>query len=222
MLDDNEREKIELEERYRFEIRNKLEENTKNRSPSRLWAFVNSSFGLWLLSAIFISGIGTIYTQVQNSRAERLKKEEVIRAEALKTKELIDRLDLEIGYRLSQVQIRLYSLRAVNDATLIGDVNKSLSRPPQGEFFSLYPEFSSFSLLALMAELRRHVPEKDRKELDQVLADLTGIDVLIEVEGVNRSSAEQVASLILKKFRLERWQKTQFYFLECLASSPFC
>jgi hypothetical protein len=222
MLDDTEREKLELEERYRFEIRNKLEESTKKEPPSRLWGFMNSSFGLWLLSAIFISGIGTVYTQVQNSRAERLKKEEVIRAEALKTTELIGRLDLEIGYRLSQVQIRLYSLRSVQDPKSIGDVINSLSHSSQGEVFPLYPEFSNFSLLALIAELRRHVPTTERKELDQVLADLTGINVLIEVEGVNRSSAEQAAGLVLKKFRRWRWQTTQFYFLDCQVSKPFC
>lgn len=222
MLDDTEREKIELEERYRFEIRNKLDENIKKESPSRFWAFVNSSFGLWLLSAIFISGVGTVYTQMQNSRVERLKKEETLHAEELKTKELIGRLDLEIGYRLSQVQIRLYSLGGEPATKFIGDVINSLSRPPQGEFFPLYPEFSNFSLLALIAELRRHVPDAEREELAQVLADLTGVNVLIEVKGVNRSSAKQIASLILEKFRLERWRNTRFYFLECQVTSPFC
>ena len=222
MLDNTEREKIGLEELYRFEIRNKLEEDAKKESPSRLWGFFNSSFGLWLLSAIFISGVGTVYTQIQDSRADRLKKEEVTRAEESKTKELVERLDLEIGYRLSQVQIRLYSLRTVEDQKSIRDVIDRLPRQSQAEVSSLYPEFSNFSLVALIAELRRHLPETERKELDDVLADLTGVSVLNEFEGVHSLSAERVASVFLEKFRLNRWRRTQFYFLECPSSSPFC
>ena len=58
--------------------------------------------GLWLLSAIFLTGAGALYTQYQNTRAQRIKE-----------RDLVNRLDLEIGYRFSQIQIQLYSL--VND-----------------------------------------------------------------------------------------------------------
>ncbi|HYX72818.1 MAG TPA: hypothetical protein VE732_08605, partial [Nitrososphaera sp.] len=77
MLTEDEKEKIKLEEEYRFEVRNQLQ-TANQKESSNLWSFLNSSFGLWLLSAIFITGAGFLYTNYQNSRAESLKNEEII------------------------------------------------------------------------------------------------------------------------------------------------
>jgi hypothetical protein len=66
------------------------------KSDSRLWVFLNSSFGLWLLSAVFVTGAGAAYTSCKTSYDESTKNAETI-----------DRLDFEIGYRFSQVAVRL-------------------------------------------------------------------------------------------------------------------
>jgi hypothetical protein len=205
-LDHVEKAKIKLQETYRNEIRKQLEAEAKSRSSSkRLWEFLNSGLGLWLLSAILITGVGALYTQYQNTRAEKIR-----------TKELIERLDLEIGYRFSLIQIQFDSI--VNDKDpkypfLPGkgenDVKKALdnlSQPPKGEYPSLYQEFSNMSTLALIAELRRHVPKEDQDELEQVLAHLSGIYIrLRDVKHVALTDVKGVADTVFNDLTLPRW-----------------
>jgi hypothetical protein len=217
-LDEVEKAKVQLEEKYRGEIRKQLEAKpTSNSFPKRVWEFLNSSLGLWLLSAIFITGVGALYTEYQNTRAENIKN-----------KELIERLDLEIGYRFSVVQIQFNSIVNGKDPQLPllagkgeNDVRKiidSLSQPPKSEYPSLYQEFSNMSTLALIAELRRHVPEAERGKLDQVIADLSGIYIHLEVKPVKLSEVKGVATTIFDDLTLPRWREGRFYFSDC----PFC
>jgi hypothetical protein len=60
--------------------------------PSALWAALNSSLVLWVLSALFLSGAPFVYTYWQQRRSDD-------RA----AKVAIERLDLEIAYRYSQI-----------------------------------------------------------------------------------------------------------------------
>jgi hypothetical protein len=86
----NRQAEIRLEEIYRQEIRASLESDTASRSY--LWRFLNSTFGIWLLSAIFISAAGAVYTAWrQASAAEQSRQAR------------IERLDTEISYRLARV-----------------------------------------------------------------------------------------------------------------------
>jgi len=58
-LTELEKAKIEIEEGYRFEFRRRIEEKPEKKSlPKTIWEALNSSFGLWLLSATFVTGIG--------------------------------------------------------------------------------------------------------------------------------------------------------------------
>ena len=74
MLDDEKKKLIEEEERYRHKIAAKLrseaesiEKVTKDVEKS-LWSKIsevlNSNFGLWFLSSVFISGGATVYQKI--------------------------------------------------------------------------------------------------------------------------------------------------------------
>src|SRR5205085_818485 len=144
--------------------------------------------------------------------------------------ELIERLDLEISYRYSQVLNRLYHLtdqdpkapRLAKDRS-VDDVRKAidlLNQPPSGNFASLYPEFSNMAIPALIAELRRHVQdENERRSLDVALSDVTGGG---RFEGIDLSDVSKVAGIILDKLMVARWKNKYFYFIDCPASTPFC
>jgi hypothetical protein len=217
MLAKSEKVKIRLEEAYRLEVRNQLQKaNQEKRSPA--WTFLNSSFGLWLLSAVFITLAGSIYTNYQNSRAESLKNEE-----------MIERLDLEISYRYSQVLIQLYNLTDRNPngqlvlmkhgAGDVVNVIELLNQQPSGSSASLYSEFSNMSIPALIAELRRHLhDENERSKIDKVLAAVTG-GVFDDIE---LSNVQLVAGRILERMMLQRWKKGYFYFIDCPIPTPFC
>jgi len=219
MLTETEKEKIRLEEEYRFEIRSQLQEARKERAfKSKVWSFLNSGFGLWLLAAVLITGAGSLYTQYQHAREERLKD-----------KELIERLDLEISYRLSQVLLHLFELSNGNfDDPKLGEGRSPdevkqtmtlLNAQPGGNSTSLYPEFSSLGLPALMAELRRHLKdEKERQQVDKTLLSLTGQ----AWRHSDYSDVKLMAKVINNLLLLPRWKRSSFYFIRCPAEKPLC
>jgi hypothetical protein len=228
MLTEEERQRIRLEEQYRLEIRKQIEQ--EKPKSSRLWTFLNSTFGLWLLSAVVITWAGTLYTQSVSRRIEAQKVQDTAKAEIAKNKDLVERLDLEIGYRLSQVQIHLVSLvtdwgktkhltfRADKGKKDVREVIDSLSQPSDKKFPPLYQEFSSLSTLALIAELRRHVPLEQKDELDEVLANLSGVYIFLDVRKVRLADVYGVGNALDKGLMLGRWRAAKFYFSEC----PFC
>lgn len=168
---------------------------------------------------------------IQQRESERLRDiRQKGSEERLKNKELIARLDLEIGHRFSQIQIQLASIvvwegdehpfpfqpgKGENDVKAIID---SLAQPPTAISPSLYQEFSNLSTLALIAELRRHVPANEQGELDQVVADLSGIYIHLEVKKANLSNVFEVGTVIFEDLTLPRWRQGSFYFSDC----PFC
>ena len=82
---------------------------------AKVWAALNSNFGMWLCSAVLVSGLGTLYTKYQTSVENERKQRESNAAEAQRIAELRDRLKLEISYRTSQALTLLDQLdRATN------------------------------------------------------------------------------------------------------------
>lgn len=197
----------------------------------RLWPFLNSTFGLWLLSSVVVGGLGFVYTQNQNKQAEKLKKLEIAQAEATKTAAHIERLDLEIGYRLSSTISRLAELHAATnrcDATQTANSHCKPVKMQLDEMFlarhqppSMFPDFSSYSTLALVAELKRAAPPQEKSELDKVIYHMTGLFDMLKVNGAPLENPEAVAGQILDKLRLPRWAKG-FYYLDCDKARPFC
>jgi hypothetical protein len=197
----------------------------------RLWPLINSSFGLWFLSSVVLGGLGFLYTQNQNSQSAALKKLELTQAEAARNKAFIAKLDLEIGYRLSITISQLEELdekvqRCASAASPtnpcesverhLDALSNSRTRPQ-----TLFPEFSSHSVLALVAELKRVVPVGEQRALEGVIYDMSGIYTMLDVEKASLDRPATVAGALLKKLVLPRWQQG-FYYLDCPQKHPFC
>ncbi len=237
-LSDADRERILLEERYRVQVRRQLEAATTSRRAS-LWAFANSNFALWLLSAVFLTGLGAAY----NRYHEDAKEDAARRA-------VVERLDTEITFRISRVLAatrRLviagnrkrafeYELRTSTkrpspsegsrlkeeiaaDEKIISETPNRyelLRSAPSASYPALYPEYAAASLPTLVAELRNHVDEAQRRQLDQVIASLvkhkfgTGRPLCTEAEEINQT------------FLLPRWKALPFDYVSCPFTSPFC
>ncbi|MCI0561610.1 MAG: hypothetical protein MN733_24235 [Nitrososphaera sp.] len=238
MLSDEDRQNIRLEELYRHEVRKELDAHTgSKRFSSRSWNFLNSSFGLWFLSALFISGFGSLYAQYQTGIDERLKNIDTVA-----------KLDLEIEHRLSQALQRLYIVQReaeqgnTESTTMmvqqrVLEVLESFRQAPESGTTSLYPEFANLSTLAVLAELRRRLPadrrkeingivlispgqERPRGEVEDVLSTVSGIPVWVKDHPDDLSDPRMVAAHILKEVRLSRWSN-HFYFTDC-KNDPFC
>ena len=202
------REQIRLEEEYRHEVRSALAEKDKPKE-SRLWKFLNSGFGLWLCSAVILSGGTFIYTQYSEAREAEEKRQKAVEA-----------LDLEIAYRLSNALAKLGLAQLEYDDNL-HDKSKSpqetlnqqrqqtiaaahqLYYAPAGTFPPLYPEYAKYGLPTLITELRRN--ERDVKALKA----LQGV-----LRNVMADAADETAELppknwierIRQRYVLPRWE----------------
>ncbi len=138
-----------------------------------LWQFLNSNFGLWLCSAVFITGSGTALTMYQDNKAT-----------AEKPVEAIEKLDLKIAYRYFHVMNQLWhwfnkdtesiKLSPAHNVSEVQAVMGFLTERQPQHLVPLYAEYASFSLPTLHAELRRHLSGERQATVDEVLAQLAG------------------------------------------------
>lgn len=208
-----------MEELYRAECRAEIERTNSDKSKSRVWAFLNSAFGLWFLSAVLISGAGTLISHIRTQQTETKR-----------TTELIERLDIEISYRLSQVLSRLYELTdKTKDPKLssahtpdeVARVLALLVEPRADKYPPLFSEFAGVGLPGLLAELRRNLPESERQDVDIAIAAMTGG---LLAEGPELANVQLVAGRINKQILSQRgkWRGTWFPFIDCPPETPFC
>src|SRR4030095_2347620 len=91
--------RIWAEERFRLVVAQELQR--QQAQSLRPWQsfliFLNSSFGLWLLSALLLTGAGSMIAKWSADREQERQR-----------KERVEHLDLEIAYRLSR---SLYAAR---------------------------------------------------------------------------------------------------------------
>lgn len=196
----------------------------------RLWPLLNSSFGLWFLTSVVVGGLGTLYTHNQNEKNEALKKLEFTQTENAKRIALVEKLDLEIAFRLSYA---ISQLAAINDRSqrcpnvAAKTVCPSVQQVVQSVFSSrtqptaMFPEFSTHSILALVAELKPLVRPDEQQKLRNVLSDMSGIYTMLQVEEAPLDAPEKIAKVIQKKLVLPRWDQG-FYYLDCHSENPFC
>jgi hypothetical protein len=213
LLTDADKLRLEQEERLRSEIRTELEpKDTKKKKkgfPETLWEALNSSIGIWFLSAVLVSGLGKLYTDKQNDVQEEVRKRQAQLLEKQRARELNDRLTLEISFRFSSTMSRLRRAdvafgesRTPDSRKAIVDAVSPLAFPASDSYPPLFPEFKSFSGLALIAELRRHADTGEKLRLKEILAGTSALmyDVLGETQKVERTP-RKVASLLLERMK---------------------
>lgn len=171
MLTNEQKVVLRAEEEFRIEVRRELEARRPAASPgSRLWALLNSSFVLWMLSSVVVAGITAVYARSQNEYAAERERTERIR-----------KLDTEIGNRIAQAMRRLvvdvqaakqgspYTPQGIyfNAARYL---NNDFARDTKSTAdFSIFPEFKTRTLRSLITELRTLVEPPHQAVLDRIL-----------------------------------------------------
>lgn len=121
MLSQTDRDHIRFEEIFRQEVR--LEIERKSPRPTlkrRLWSFLNSSFGIWILSSFVVGGLTFAYgrSQIVLERSREQRRE-------------IASLDREIARRLRSVAYRV--ARCNSDEAILFELLQSPNDPPDYE-----------------------------------------------------------------------------------------
>lgn len=201
-INETEKARILAEEKYREEIRADL---AKLRTPStrrqRLWNFLNTSLGIWLLSSIVLGGFGFLYTTSQSLMTERRSKATSVR-----------KLDTEIAsrflqwYRIGEVE---EIKRDFAEPSAFARFYGWLIKPPNQAanflyvIYPVFPEYEQRPLISLVTELRTLVDGSQELELDKVVDRLVTWDPIIDPQGSFSAYREKVLEL----FMLPRWKK---------------
>jgi len=155
MLSAQEQRRIVAEEALRAKLRK------KPREALSLWAVVNSSFGIFIFSSVFLSGLTVGFTKWRDAIETDKKKIEAAR-----------RIDLEIASRVSQLS-ELTKRTTFSHTTLFpaqaAAIGESENDPDVGKldrFFVVFPEFRGRSLVSLLWELKAIAPKEEAAMLD--------------------------------------------------------
>lgn len=158
MLTNEEMERIKSEEIYRDEIRKKLNENEQSSFPKKSWKFINSSFGIWLLSTVVVGLVVYLYND------NKLKNEISTNNAAT-----IQKLETETSNRLQQFKVTLLNqepskiyyqkkeLAYMIDGVLIIDGTYSSEKP-----IYIFPEYKERTMNSLLYEIGRLSKDKNR------------------------------------------------------------
>lgn len=242
-LSHRERDLILAQERYRSEIQAQLNNQNGSRS-SPLIRFLNSSLGLWLLSAVFISGLGALYDSYSRDREKQAAIETEERARGQKADDEISRLDQEISFRLSEMIAKLYKRHLqqqkasqrdrmpvpVEPADLYDFVRLAPSHASPSSPSSLHQANRDSTLPSLMAQLaylersRKRGDDRASASIEGVIAHLGDLDGFFEVGKLSEKPANAlaVAAAINRQVLLPRWKESRFYYTYCSSESPFC
>jgi hypothetical protein len=227
VLSESTRENIELQERYRLAVLEKIALETERRVPekSSFKTFTESAFGRFVLGSVLLPLCVAGYSLYQSLEARAILEQK----QNLEIKNYVERLDFEISYRYSKAMSRLQTLNgskipataagiklALQPLTASADIK---TNPP------LYLEFNSLSGYALMAELRRNLLEwkfSGNPQPGTVGYAMTSLNGLEETLDDKPQSANEVAASLTDIMnRPARWAKG-FHRTRCEPQHPFC
>ena len=213
MLSEQEKKRIEVVETYKFEVKDKLEyQKARKFGLGMVYSFFNSKFGLWVLSAIFVSGGVKVYDDYK------------VKQENEKTRgEIIEKLDNEISYKFDRV---LASLELIKEKEPEGVWDQEFSTMEEAKNFALginkdsgkeenylYEEFKYWSLLALMVEQNRqlkHLGIQDA-ELEEVIRQLNEMSKFFENRQVNFEDLKSIQKIVRENLVLGRWKSNSLF-----------
>jgi hypothetical protein len=167
MLDDDKKKQIEVEERYRHEIASKLRadwgavEEDAIKLGKSFWdkalEVLNSNFGLWFLSSVFITGGAAVYQTTQHHYDTKVTREKEVMT-----------CEYEIANRLNGMKFLMLRAKTVGQAQFaLTPITKSLG-PVSSEYENVNIAILYFKIFQLtgqrdtrIGDLVRELEEKN-------------------------------------------------------------
>ncbi|MBL6614128.1 MAG: hypothetical protein ISP49_05685 [Reyranella sp.] len=163
MLSEEQRKAIEEEEELRHEVRKRLETANPPPQPAppappahhgfgkRVFDFLNSSVGMWLLSSVVLTGGAALLQNIQHSHEIEMKNREQLAQHRF-----------EITHRLDQME---YTLRR---AKTVGEAKAALDGMYKSKF-PLTPELQNRSLGSLFLTVYQLTPGTEQQKTEQAM-----------------------------------------------------
>lgn len=179
MLDDEKKKLIEAEERFRHEIKVKLEtENAllKKGVKNRLFEFFNSSAGTWFLSSVIVTGGAGLYQQIEHHHEDyKMQYEQRIK------------YHFEIESRIDQMDL------ALRKSKTVGEAKEALQRLYKSKF-PLSPELENRSLGSMYLNLYDLLSGSDKERAEEALnfiLQLENAEEVLENQADNQPLSEK-------------------------------
>ncbi|MGE5056965.1 MAG: hypothetical protein ACM3WP_22635 [Acidobacteriota bacterium] len=147
--------------------------------PRKLWTFLNSAFGLFVLSSIVLASLSFGYHQWTKSQEREIR---------------IEQLDIEISLRLQDMKA-LAQLPDRNRYDNIGNVQR-IDQGDTTKFFNrrpAFPEYKDKNTTSLMWQLYVLLPNNSRPEVQRAVQESIRIDRLIPQIRFKAASAVDIA-----------------------------
>lgn len=182
MLTEDEMKRIAAEERYRHSIRKSLEEESAGPAAeppppppppgfgAKLYEFLNSSVGMWLLSSVVLTGGAAFLQQVQHQHEISLKNQADLTSHRF---EIEHRLD-GMGFLLRR-------------AKTVGDAKAALSGIYKSEI-PLTPELQNRSLASLYLTVYPMLAGTEKERTDKaykLVKELEEVELLLQPQPDN-------------------------------------
>jgi hypothetical protein len=182
---------LSRKDKWRIRSEEEFRASLKDPNTNKLWTVLNSSFIIWLLSAIVLGTLTSFYAAWHQS---------------LKDEEAIYKLDLEIDARFEASEQALPF--AILQKTPYHPANALLL--PPGPERAIQPEFANRNLKSLLYELNAKLPLDEQNDTMLALAEIKGI----ETYWMNKEiKDEQLKEFQEKVFRMHNtrwhWNKMQ-------------
>ena len=182
---------------------------TQNDKKNKLWKFVNTSFGIWLLSSVIV-GLATFgYTKLTESITDSNNR-----------KKQIAKLDQEIEgrfYQLISKQERrkdsiniTFDLPTSPEEESMKEVWFEFKASPEGYYqglYAIYPEFSERNITSLIIELSSLLEDKTESEKVKNIAHRILSNELLPLGIENTNDFDTFLRDVNTELRLERWRK---------------
>jgi hypothetical protein len=182
-LTDAERQRIELEERYRLEIQKKLQ------APvtwwERLWSMLNQPIGTWMASVVLAGLVAwgvNWYRESEQSKKDRIAS--------------LNQISQEIAYRVSLiVDGRILHELGHGDLPVVDAVIPITGALGEGSKYPpAFPEFAGRSVLGLVAQL--HTYCKDKQRIVELMTETAKAEALDKIERPDVTTRPEVAKLL--------------------------
>ena len=160
--------RVRDEEVYRSEVRRELEaQKSKPTTRSgKVWAFVQTSLGIWLLSTVVVGLITWGYTQLQGALQRSNAQLQVVQ-----------HADAEAKSRVQQ-WLNMCNIRWVQSEFATSKFQEwyfNVVRPPEKNpqytyvIYPVYSEFEDRALISVLTQLRDNVPSAEKPSIDQAI-----------------------------------------------------
>ena len=174
-LSEDDMTRIRAEEIYRAEVR----ETFSTAKQSRIWKFVNSSFGLWLLGSVTLTGVTWL---LQQWIADRQQTQQTVELREKLREELIYRV------RMTATSISVYEQKGNQIPRVDPDaeLNKLVLNAMNGHSFIGYSEFRETPASVLLSRLVK-LPNPEGYKVRNSMSAWSNVEVQL-VQGFVKSA----------------------------------